>query len=134
MTDEATSPTDTPSLIAVLDDDDGARAAIANYIESMGLDVVTFTSSEEVLASDEMRNAACLVSDVQLPGLSGIALFRALLARGDAIPVVFVTGFPDARVREEALALGARGFFAKPFEGTALRRSIEDALARPRSV
>lgn len=119
-----------PALIAIVDDDHSARAAIANFIESLGMDVVTFASSEEVLASADFRQAACLVSDIQLPGLNGIALFKALLARGDVMPVVFVTGFPDARVREEALALGASAFFAKPFEGGALRRSIESALSK----
>lgn len=119
-----------PPLIAVVDDDRGARAAIANYIESLGMDVVTFGSSEEMLASDETDGVACLVSDVQLPGLNGLGLFRALLARGAAIPVVFVTGFPDGAVRDEALGLGACAFFAKPFEGVALRRSIEAALAK----
>ena len=127
--DDAPAAASGPPLIAVVDDDDGARAAIANFLESLGMDVVTFASSEEVLADGSLDGAACLVSDVQLPGLSGIGLYRALLARGDTIPVLFVTGFPDGRVRDEALELGACGFFAKPFEGAALRRSIEEALA-----
>lgn len=119
-----------PGLIAVVDDDQGTRMAIANFLESLGMAVVTFGSSEDFLASDLIGDTACLISDVQLPGLSGIALYEALLSRGYSTPVIFVTAYPDGRVREQAGRLGAHDFFSKPFEGAALRRSIEGVLSR----
>ena len=122
-------PVEDGRLIAIVDDDRGTRTAIANYLESLGMHVATFGSSEELLASDLIGRTACLISDIQLPGVNGIALFRAMLARGHAIPVIFVTAFPDKRVRDEAMGLGACDFFSKPFEGAALHHSIETALS-----
>jgi FixJ family two-component response regulator len=114
--------------IAVVDDDGAVRAALDNLLQSLGLGVVVFASAEEFLASPACRSAACLIADVQMPGMSGIDLQRHLAASGNRLPIILVTAFPKEQVRAQAEREGAYGYFAKPFEGRQLIACIERAL------
>jgi FixJ family two-component response regulator len=119
-----------PLTVAVVDDDEAVRHALSNLLASLDLGVATFASAEAFLASPACRDAACLIADVQMPGMSGLDLQRHLSESGNRLPVILITAFPQERVRRQAEAEGAFGFFAKPFEGGLMIQCIERALRR----
>lgn len=115
--------------VAVIDDDEAVRDALSNLLASLDLGVATFASAEEFLASSACRAAACVITDVQMPGMSGLDLQRHLVGNGNRIPVILITAFPRDHVRQQAEANGAFGFFSKPFDGGLMIDCIERALA-----
>jgi FixJ family two-component response regulator len=117
--------------IAVVDDEESVRAAVANLLLSLGLEVAEFGSAEEFLASPACATAACLISDIQMPGMSGLDLQRHLAAAGNRIPVILMTAFPKDATRQQASADGAIGYLAKPFESRQLIELIDGVLATP---
>jgi FixJ family two-component response regulator len=117
--------------IAVVDDEESVRAAVANLLQSLGLEVAAFGSAEEFLASPACATAACLISDIQMPGMSGLDLQRHLAAAGNRIPVILMTAFPKDTTRQQASADGAVGYLAKPFESGQLIDLIDGVLAAP---
>jgi FixJ family two-component response regulator len=119
-----------PPTVAVVDDDEAVRHALSNLLASLDLGVATFASAEAFLASPACRDAACLIADVQMPGMSGLDLQRHLSESGNRLPVILITAFPQEHVRRQAEAEGAFGFFAKPFEGGLMIDCIERALRR----
>ncbi len=96
----------TEALIAIVDDDESVRTAMGGMVESFGYAPATFESAGEFLKSDKLPDASCLILDVQMPGMSGLELHDELVAKGRRIPTIFVTAFPDRRVRERALRAG----------------------------
>jgi FixJ family two-component response regulator len=114
--------------IAVVDDDDSVRSALDNLLRSVGLAVTTFGSAEDFLASPAVRAVACLVADVQMPGMSGLDLQRRLAAAEDSPPVILITAFPQDHAQRQAEADGAFGYLAKPFDGGRLLECIGRAL------
>ncbi len=117
-----------PPTVAVVDDDEAVRDALSNLLASLDLGVATFASAEDFLASPACRAAACLITDVQMPGMSGLDLQRHLAGAGNLIPVILITAFPHDHLRKQAEAEGAYGFFAKPFDGGLMIDCIERAL------
>jgi FixJ family two-component response regulator len=115
-------------FIAVVDDDAAVREATVNLFRSMGVAARAFTSAEEFLASPGIDWTACLVLDVQMPGMDGLRLQRHLAAAGRRIPIVFVTGYPDESVRTRALQSGAVCFLNKPFSERDLLDGLESVL------
>jgi FixJ family two-component response regulator len=77
---------------------------------------VCFASAEEFLDSEQVAGTSCLITDVQMPGLSGIELQDRLIADGHNIPIIFITAYPEEQVRARAQESGAFGFFSKPFD------------------
>jgi FixJ family two-component response regulator len=120
-----------PHLISIIDDDESVRVATASLVRSGGFDACTFASAEEFLRSAELGDTACLISDVQMPGMSGLALQSAMASQNVNAPIIFITAFPDPRIREKALNAGAICFLKKPFDGSALIKCIERALVMP---
>ena len=116
------------ALIAIVDDDESMRDAIQSLVRSLGYNVATFASANEYLKSEQVRDTSCIISDVQMPGLSGVDLQDHLIARGLCIPIIFMTGFPDDRVRARAMKAGAVGFFSKPFSEDHFIGCIDKAL------
>jgi FixJ family two-component response regulator len=116
-------------IIAVIDDDENVRVAIRGLVRSLGLEACCFASGQQFLASEERAATACLVVDVQMPDLNGLDLQARLAAEGEALPIIFITAFPDERIEARARALGALGFLSKPFESEALVQCIQQALA-----
>ena len=114
--------------IAVVDDDESVRAAVSGMVESFGFSVGTFESAEEFLQSGRAASTSCLILDVQMPGTSGVELHNQLVSSGHRIPTIFVTAFPDARVRERVLRAGAVCFLSKPFARDDLLGCIRTAL------
>jgi len=117
-------------VISVIDDDASVRAATNNLLSSHGYQVHTFASAEEFLQSAGFNDSSCVIADVQMPAMNGLALLAHIRAQGYAVPFVFITAFPEEDVRARAMKAGAIGFLAKPFAGPALINCIEAALNR----
>jgi FixJ family two-component response regulator len=117
-----------PPLISIVDDDQSVREAITSLVRSLGYDVVTFCSADDFLESGHVKVTACLITDVQMPGLSGVELYDRLIADGHRVPVIFVTAFPDERVRGRLLNDGAVGYLDKPFSEDRLIEHLNVAL------
>jgi len=115
-------------MISIVDDDECVRESTAQLIRSLGYDATAFASAEEFLQSGQVRNTSCLITDVQMPGVSGIELQRRLLADGHRLPIIFITAFPDDRVRARALGAGAVGFLNKPYHEESLIGRLGVAL------
>ena len=115
---------ETPS-ISIVDDDELARDGIGALVESLGYNVVTFTSAEHYLRSDVIAETTCLITDMQMPGLSGLELQEALRSQGYQTPVIVITAYPDEKHRTRAFANGAVGFLSKPFD----EKSLIECLA-----
>lgn len=116
-------------VISVVDDDTSCRRATARLIHSLGHTVASFGSAEEFLDSGRVDETACLVSDVKMPGMTGIELQRRLCEMGCRLPVIFITAFPETNARSRALASGAVGFLNKPFHDDELISCLDRALA-----
>jgi FixJ family two-component response regulator len=115
-------------MIAIVDDDEAVREATKGLVRSLGYNASTFASADHFLKSEQLHNTSCLITDLHMPGLSGIDLQDHLIARGHRIPVIFITGYPDESVRTRAMKAGAVGFLSKPYRGDHLIGCIEKAL------
>lgn len=112
-------------VIAVVDDDEAIRSALRSLLRASGYRVQTYCSARAFLASTDLAQVHCLISDIQMPGMSGLELHEALRARGLRIPVIFVTAHPDdvnTRVPEVVACL------PKPFQADDLLSHIKQAL------
>ena len=116
------------ALIAVVDDDESMRDAIQSLVRSLGHNASTFASANEYLKSEQIHDTSCLVTDVQMPGMNGLDLQDHLIARGDRIPVIFITGHPNDIVRARAMKAGAIDFLVKPFRPDHFIGCIDKAL------
>ena len=118
-----------PPIVFVVDDDDAVRRALMRLIRSAGYRVEGFGSASEFLDSRPCTHrTACLVLDVQLPGLNGLDLQRELNAASALLPIIFITGHGDIAMTVSAMKAGATDFLAKPIGDTDLLRAIETAL------
>ena len=115
-------------VIVIVDDDEAVRIATSSLLRSFGYDTRVFASAEDFLESGMDAEAACLITDVLMPGLGGMELQRILCAKKCPIPIVFITAFGNEAVRQRALAAGAFCFLEKPFDGDAIVRCLQDAL------
>ena len=116
------------AVISIVDDDESVREATKSLVRSLGYKAATFGSAEEFLGSTEMMATACLITDVQMPGLSGVELQDRLIADGRSLPTIFVSAFPDERVQRRVLGSGAIGYLHKPYEEDRLIECIDTAL------
>jgi FixJ family two-component response regulator len=120
----------TAPIISIVDDDESVRAAMSSLVRSLGYQSCVFCSAEEFLTSPQLNDTSCVVADVQMPGMSGMELQNALAVRHPHIPVIFITAFPEERIRKRAEAAGAVAFFSKPVDGHALIECLDAALRR----
>src|ERR1700752_2002990 len=115
-------------LVAIVDDDDSMRSALKGLLKAVGLPALAFASAEEFLKSGQQRQAACLIADIRMPGMSGLELQAHLNAEHCRIPIIFITAHGDEKMRMQALRAGAVEFMAKPFDDEALLESVRAAL------
>ena len=118
-------------VVSIIDDDKSIRAATNRLVKSLGLEPHTFVSAEEFLQSSDLYNAACIIADVRMPGMSGVALQKQLADEGRHVPIIFITAYPEETVRAQALQAGAIAFLTKPFEGKSLIKCLAAALKKP---
>jgi FixJ family two-component response regulator len=114
--------------IAVIDDDDSVREAMKSLVSLMGYSVVAFASAEAFLNSGNVQTAACVITDVQMPGMSGVELQRQLSSRGHATPIIFVTAYPDESTRASVIRAGAVGYLSKPLRKENLLSCLDRVL------
>jgi two-component system, LuxR family, response regulator FixJ len=115
-----------PKLITVVDDDESVRESLFDLLEVYGYSVRTYSSAEEFLGSAHITDTNCLILDISMPVVGGLALYEELRRRNVDIPVVFMTGHAHKIEMNEAQHLGPCLY--KPFSGTALRSAIESVL------
>jgi FixJ family two-component response regulator len=120
-------------IVYVLDDDYRVRESLTSLLSSLGLRVEVFASAAEYLKFQKPDSPACLILDLQLPGMSGLDLQREI-AEGDAPAIVFVTGHGDVPSSVRAMKAGAIEFLLKPFDDQELLRAIDAAIAQDREA
>jgi len=116
-------------LIAVVDDDVSIRDGTTSLLRSLGFIATGFSSADEFLKSKHIRSTSCLITDVQMPGMTGLALYSQLSASGNPIPTILMTAHPDNSIRTQALSAGVAGYLLKPFTEKDLIDCIESALS-----
>jgi FixJ family two-component response regulator len=117
-------------IVVVIEDDESYRLAVERLLKSAGLSVQSFGSAEDFLNSGRQQEAMCLISDIRLPGMSGLELHSRLSADRYLIPTIFVTAVGDENMRSQAMRGGAVEFFPKPFDGETLLATVRLALER----
>jgi FixJ family two-component response regulator len=115
-------------VISIIDDDVSVRVAVESLVRSLGYVARTYDSAEAFLGSDVVAETSCIVSDIQMPGMSGFDLQSRLKNSGHTVPMIFITAFPEDHIRAHAETGGAFGFLAKPFDGQALVGLIASAI------
>ena len=116
--------------VYVVDDDASMRESLSSLLRAEGMQVETFASPAGFLAAENLRDFACIVLDLRMPGLDGLALQEKLVERGTALPIIFITGHGDVPDAVRAMKAGAVDFLKKPFEDFQLMRAITAALSR----
>lgn len=122
------------SLISVVDDDQFFRDSMRRLLVSHGFSVAVFSSATEFLAYTQMPATACLVADIHMPGMTGVELYRHLIATGRAIPTIFITAYPEEGVQQSMLSLGASCYLYKPLDEVVLIDCLRRALARGMTI
>jgi FixJ family two-component response regulator len=120
------------SIISIIDDDESFREAIRRLVRSLGYQADAFQSAEDFLQSEVLDATSCVITDIQMPGLSGLDLQDRLRDDGRETPVIFITAYPEGRARARAMKAGAIGCLGKPFDDEALIACLDKALTEDR--
>jgi FixJ family two-component response regulator len=115
-------------IIAVIEDDESYRGAVQRLLRSAGFSVQSFASAEDFLSSGRQHETSCLITDIRMPGISGLDLQAKLNADHCPIPVIFITAHGDEDMRLRAMRGGAVKFIVKPFDGAMLLESVRAAF------
>lgn len=115
-------------LISIIDDDQAVREALQRMLRSHGFATAVFASAEEFLLSEQPDRTSCLILDVRMPGMTGMALHDHLIAEGCRIPTILITACPTSGEQERAIATGAVSYLAKPFNEHLLLDTVREAL------
>jgi FixJ family two-component response regulator len=129
MTDEALDRT--ARVVAIVDDDDAIRPALARLIRTLGYPPRTFASAEALLNAFDDLDVACVLSDIQMPGMNGHALVEELHRRRPDLPVVLMTAYPSLAHRAPRLAAGALGHMTKPLDADRLEAWLLRVIGDP---
>jgi len=121
-------------VIFVVDDDPSIRKALKRLFQAEGFCVEEFASAQEFLDRKRVDELGCLVLDVRMPGMTGIALQEAIIAAGSSIPIVFLTGHGDVPTSVRAMKAGAVDFIEKPFDSQVLLDTVRKAIERHRQT
>jgi FixJ family two-component response regulator len=119
-------------LVGVVDDDESVRGALLDALRSVGLLAAAFSSAEEFLSSGRLDEIGCLITDLKMPGMSGLQLQAKLLEDGRRYPIIFITGHGESRARAQAMSAGAIEFLDKPFDDNLLLEIVRRVI-RPES-
>jgi two-component system, LuxR family, response regulator FixJ len=119
------------ATIVVIDDDLSVRRSLARLLASAGYEVIMCSSAEEFLDMPSVRRPACLVTDVRMPGMTGLDLLDVLRTRGSSLPIILLSG--DASASAHARAAGVVRFLMKPFASESLLSALVEALDRDRA-
>jgi FixJ family two-component response regulator len=120
-------------LIAIVDDDQSIREATDNLLQAGGFETATYADAESFLGSAHRRIASCIVADMRMPGMTGLEMYRALVASGERIPTVLITAYPQDALRAGAREAGVTCCLAKPFAPEQLLECVHEALTEGRA-
>jgi len=115
-------------IVAIVDDDESVRRALQGLMKEVGLPSLAFASAEEFLNSGQQHETACLITDIRMPGMSGLDLQARLNSERCRIPTIFITAHGDTNMRMQAMRAGAVEFLAKPFNDDVLLEHVRAAL------
>jgi FixJ family two-component response regulator len=115
-------------MVAVIDDDEAFRVALQRLLKAAGFPVRSFASAEDFLKSGQQHETGCLVTDIRMPGMSGLDLQAKLSAEHCPIPTIFITAHGDEKMRLQAMRGGAVKFLGKPFDSDILLESVRVAI------
>jgi len=121
-----------PAVVFVIDDDESMRRSLATLLRSVRLDARVFSSPQEFMRAERPDAPGCLVLDVRLPGLSGLAFQEQLAKDGIALPIIFISGHGDVPMTVRAMKAGAVEFLSKPFDDQVLLDAIHGAIESDR--
>jgi FixJ family two-component response regulator len=119
-----------PKVVLVVEDDDGMREAIENLLGVAGFSTLLYESAESMLAEDACEHPLCVISDLNLPAMSGLDLLTELQRRSRHVPFIIITAYDSESTRQEAARRGAIAYLPKPFPSIALLTAIESIAAR----
>ena len=117
-------------VITIVDDDESVREATMSLMRALGFTSEAYQCAEDFLQSGRIERTSCLIADVRMPGMSGLELYRRLVASGKPIPTVLITAHSDDGVRARALKAGIICYLTKPFREDDLLGCIRSALDR----
>ena len=126
---EMTSAAKHKVVVVAVDDDFRVRESIDSLVESAGYEPELFASGEEFLKSGTLALAACVITDVRMPGMDGIELQRRIRLERPTLPVIFISAHENAEIRQIALEEGAVDFLYKPFNAADLLEKVRTALS-----
>jgi len=119
---------DKVKLVVIVDDDESIRNALQGLMKEVGLEAEAFASGEDFLAFGRTQQTGCVIADIRMPGMSGLELQARLKAEHCNIPIIFITGHGDEKMRLQALRAGAVEFLSKPFDDEILLESVGAAM------
>jgi len=119
-----------PKLVVVVDDDELIRNALSGLLKAAGFTALAFSSAEDFLSSGQQEHTGCVITDIRMPGMSGLDLQSKLNEGRYRIPIIFITAQGDEKMRLQALRAGAVEFLTKPFDDQVLLDSVRAALDR----
>ncbi|MFL9937434.1 response regulator [Paraburkholderia sp. RL18-103-BIB-C] len=118
-------------VVSIVDDDSAVRVALGSLIRSLGWQVRLYESAEEFLSSGQVAHTSCLISDIRMPGMSGIEMHERLRAHGHAPPTIFISAYPTPALQAKAASNGALVLLQKPYQAAALTHWLSVALGNP---
>jgi len=121
----------TTPVVSIVDDDKAVRLALGSLVRSLGWQARMFESAEEFLMSGEAADTACLITDVRMPGMSGVDMHERLLAQGHAPATIFISAYPTASLHSKAASNGALVLLQKPYHAAVLTHWLSVALGNP---
>ena len=118
-------------VVSIVDDDSIVREALSDLIKSLGYEAITFKSAEDLLESDQVARTACVITDLQMPGLTGLEVQRILAGAGVRFPTIIITAHDEPETRARCLSAGAAAYLCKPLHDEMLLDAIAEAVGRP---
>ncbi|QBR03906.1 response regulator [Paraburkholderia pallida] len=118
-------------VVSIVDDDEGVRFALSNLVQSLGWQTRVYESAENFLASGDVADTACLISDIRMSGMSGLEMHKLLVAQGDAPPTIFISAYPTPSVQEKIEENGALVLLKKPYSAAEIKHWLSVALKSP---
>jgi FixJ family two-component response regulator len=115
----------------VVEDDDSMREAIERLLSAAGFGCTAYASADALLARGVDEDSACVISDLKLPGMSGLELLAALRERDISLPFILITAHDAPGLRQKAMSCGAAAYLAKPFRGTKLLDAVRGVIQSP---
>jgi FixJ family two-component response regulator len=128
----ARGPTVLPSdlIVSIIDDDESVRTATSSLVRSLGWEARLYASAESFLGSGVVADTRCIISDVQMPGMSGLELQSRLAEKGYTMPFIFISAFHSDAASRQALAAGAMCFLSKPVDGSVVALCLDQLRSR----